>query len=119
MAIFKINLNEIYFDFAKIKSFLLKEKYFLVIPILFVVGFDWGRWIFSLFHLCFFSYLTLNKKNIRTVTSWTIPILLLITVSFFTIMPECCLQMSGTTVSSNYYRILKSIQITIQSLLIN
>jgi hypothetical protein len=119
MAIFKIKLNEIYFDFAKIKSFLLKEKYFLVIPILFVVGFDWGRWIFSLFHLCFFSYLTLNKKNIRTVTSWTIPILLLITVSFFTIMPECCLQMSGTTVSSNYYRILKSIQITIQSLLIN
>jgi hypothetical protein len=46
MAIFKIKLNEIYFDFAKIKSFLLKEKYFLVIPILFVVGFDWGRWIF-------------------------------------------------------------------------
>mgnify|MGYP001341462627 CR=1 FL=1 len=119
VAIFKINLNDYYFDFAKIKSFLQKEKYFLVIPILFVVGFDWGRWIFSLFHLCFFSYLILNKNAIRTITSWTIPVFLLITVSIFTIMPECCLQMSGTVVSSNYYRIFKSIQITIQSLLMN
>ena len=61
-VIFNINFNKIYIDYSKVKSFLVKEKYFLVIPVLFVIGFDWGRWLFSLFHLCFFSYLTSKRK---------------------------------------------------------
>tara|TARA_Y100000389_G_scaffold92538_1_gene89265 strand:+ start:19772 stop:20950 length:1179 start_codon:yes stop_codon:yes gene_type:complete len=115
--IFKVNPYRLNLKVSTIKSFFIEEKYFLVIPVLFIVGFDWGRWIFTLFHLCFFSYLILKKDNIKTISNWSFPIISLIIVSLLTIMPECCLQMSGTTVSSNYYRVFKSIQITIQSLL--
>ncbi len=116
-VIFNINLNKIYIDYSKVKSFLVKEKYFLVIPVLFVIGFDWGRWLFSLFHLCFFSYLTLKENTIITTIRWTIPMFILVVTSIFTIMPECCLQMSGTIISSNYYRIIKSIEITLMNLI--
>ena len=114
LAIFKIELNKLNFSFTTLKEFLLKEKYFIVIPILFVVGFDWGRWIFSLFHLSFFTFLILNNKIEKNIT-WSFAIGAFIVVSLLTIMPECCLQMEGTTVSSNYYRVLKSIQLTLQS----
>ena len=114
LAIFKIELNKLNFSFTTLKEFLLKEKYFIVIPILFVVGFDWGRWIFSLFHLSFFTFLILNNKIEKNKT-WSFAIGAFIVVSLLTIMPECCLQMEGTTVSSNYYRVLKSIQLTLQS----
>ena len=116
-VIFNINFNKIYIDYSKVKSFLVKEKYFLVIPVLFVIGFDWGRWLFSLFHLCFFSYLTLKENTIITTIRWTIPMLILAVMSIFTIMPECCLQMSGTIISSNYYRIIKSMEITLMNLI--
>jgi len=114
LAIFKIEPNKLNLSFLSVKEFLLKEKYFIVIPILFIVGFDWGRWIFSLFHLSFFSFLILNNKINKNKT-WSFTIGAFILVSLLTIMPECCLQMDGTTVSSNYYRVLKSIQITLQS----
>ncbi len=114
LAIFKIELNKLNFNFTTLKVFLLKEKYFIVIPILFIVGFDWGRWIFSLFHLSFFTFLILNNKIEKNKT-WSFAIGAFIVVSLLTIMPECCLQMEGTTVSSNYYRVLKSIQLTLQS----
>lgn len=116
-VIFNINFNKIYIDYSKVKFFLVKEKYFLVIPVLFVIGFDWGRWLFSLFHLCFFSYLTLKENTIITTIRWTIPMLILAVTSIFTIMPECCLQMSGTIISSNYYRIIKSMEITLMNLI--
>ena len=116
-VIFNINFNKIYIDYSKVKFFLVKEKYFLVIPVLFVIGFDWGRWLFSLFHLCFFSYLTLKENTIITTIRWTIPMFILAVTSIFTIMPECCLQMSGTIISSNYYRIIKSMEITLMNLI--
>ncbi len=116
IAIFKIELNKLNLSFITVKDFLLKEKYFIVIPILFIVGFDWGRWIFSLFHLCFFSFLILSNKINKNKT-WSLAIGAFILVSLLTIMPECCLEMRGTTVSSNYYRVLKSIQLTLQSAL--
>lgn len=116
-VIFNINFNKIYIDYSKVKPFLVKEKYFLVIPVLFVIGFDWGRWLFSLFHLCFFSYLTLKENTIITTIRWTIPMFILAVTSIFTIMPECCLQMSGTIISSNYYRIIKSMEITLMNLI--
>ncbi len=114
LVIFKIEPNRLNLSFLTIKEFFLKEKYFIVIPILFFVGFDWGRWIFSLFHLSFFSFLMLNNKINKNKT-WSFAIGAFILVSLLTIMPECCLQMEGTTVSSNYYRVLKSIQLTLQS----
>lgn len=114
LAIFKIEPNRLNLRFSTVKEFLLKEKYFIVIPILFIVGFDWGRWIFSLFHLSFFSFLILNNQINKNKT-WSFAIGAFILVSLLTIMPECCLQMEGTTVSSNYYRVLKSIQLTLQS----
>jgi hypothetical protein len=117
VIIFSIDLSKFTSSLQNIQTFFIKEKYFLVIPILFIVGFDWGRWIFSLFHLTFFSYLLLQKDNVHKVIYWNLPVLLFIIVSSLTIMPECCLQMDGTTVSSNYYRILKSVQLTLLDLI--
>ena len=113
-VIFKIEFNKLNINLNNVKEFLLREKYFIVIPILFLVGFDWGRWIFSLFHLSFISYLLFIGKSNRNVI-WSLSIISFTLVSMLTIMPECCLQMEGTTISSNYYRVLKSIQLTIQS----
>ena len=117
IIIFQINLKNFDLSLAAIKSFLINEKYFLVIPILFVVGFDWGRWIFSIFHLCFFTYLIFQKDKVNKLLNWSLPISALTLVSLLTVMPECCLEMGGTQISSNYYRVLISIQETIQSIL--
>jgi len=114
LAIFKIEPNRLNLSVLSVKEFLLKEKYFIVIPILFIVGFDWGRWIFSLFHLSFFSFLILNNKINKNKT-WSFALVAFILVSMLTIMPECCLQMGGTAISSNYYRVLISIQTALQS----
>ena len=116
IVIFDFKFKQIIESFGKIEEFFISEKYFLVIPILFIVGFDWGRWIFSLFHLSFFTYLLINKENLVKIKKWSFSILIFVIISSLTILPECCLQMDGTTVSSNYYRILKSVQITLLSL---
>ena len=115
--IFKINLKNFDLSLIAIKSFLINEKYFLVIPILFVVGFDWGRWIFSIFHLCFFTYLIFQKDKVNKLLNWSLPISVLTLVSLLTVMPECCLEMGETQISSNYYRVFISIQETIQGFL--
>ena len=117
IVIFDFDIKEITKSFGKTREFIISEKYFLVIPILFIVGFDWGRWIFSLFHLSFFTYLLINKDNLVKIKNWSFSILIYIIISTLTILPECCLQMEGTTVTSNYYRILKSVQITLLSLI--
>ena len=117
IIIFKIDFKNLDLSFTTIKAFLINEKYFLVIPILFIVGFDWGRWIFSIFHLCFFSYLIFERDKVNKLLSWSLPILALTLVSLLTVMPECCLEMGGTQISSNYYRVLISIQETIQAIL--
>lgn len=116
LVIFKDELKNISFDLTTSKIFLKNNKYFLVLPILFMVGFDWGRWIFALFHLFFFTFMMFYKNNANSINKWTPIVFIFITVSMLTIMPECCLNMSGTPVSSNYFRIFKSIQITIMSL---
>ena len=116
LVIFKDELKNISFDLTTIKIFLKNNIYFLVLPILFMVGYDWGRWIFALFHLCFFTLMMFYKNNSSSINKWTPIVFIFITVSMLTIMPECCLNMSGTPVSSNYFRIFKSIQITIMSL---
>ena len=115
--IFKINLKNFDLSLIAIKSFLINEKYFLVIPILFIVGFDWGRWIFSIFHLCFFTYLIFQKDKVNKLLNWSLPISVLTLVSLLTVMPECCLEMGETQISSNYYRVFISIQETIQGFL--
>ena len=65
----------------------------------------------------FFTYLLINKDNLVKIKNWSFSILIYIIISTLTILPECCLQMEGTTVTSNYYRILKSVQITLLSLI--
>ena len=115
LVIFKDELKNISFDLTTIKIFLKNNIYFLVLPILFMVGYDWGRWIFALFHLCFFTLMMFYKNNSSSINKWTPIVFIFITVSMLTIMPECCLNMSGTPVSSNYFRIFKSMQITITS----
>ena len=96
-------------------NFMKGNAYFLLIVPIFIVGFDWGRWIFSIFYFVLFTLI--NIYPINKFNSFRSKEILFLVISFFTIMPECCLQMEGTTITSNYYRVLKSIQFTIQSAL--
>ena len=47
----------------KIKTIILERKEFIFLPILFILGWDWGRWILVIFYFLFFSFLTELKVN--------------------------------------------------------
>ena len=88
---------------------LLKDNliFLFIIPI-FIVGFDWGRWIFSIFYFLFFTLV--NIEPVKKIDSFKIKELIFITISFFTIMPECCLEMTkGDMITKNLYRVFESI----------
>ena len=98
--------------YASIKNTLISNKQFILIIPLFIVGFDWGRWIFTIFYLLFFTLLLDYKKNVNSL-KLTYNLIFFTVISFLTEMPPCCIAMEGTAVSSNYYRIFKSIELTI------
>lgn len=98
--------------YASLKNTLVSNKQFILIIPLFVVGFDWGRWIFSIFYLLFFTLLLDYKNNVNSL-KLTYNLIFFTVISFLTEMPPCCIAMEGTAVSSNYYRIFKSIELTI------
>ena len=107
--VFYDNIAETY---ASLKNTLVSNKQFILIIPLFIVGFDWGRWIFTIFYLLFFTLLLDYKKNVNSL-KLTYNLIFFTVISFLTEMPPCCIAMEGTAVSSNYYRIFKSIQLTI------
>ena len=89
-------------------NFLKDNLYFLLIVPIFIVGFDWGRWIFSLFYFLIFTII--NLKPIDKVDSFKLQEILFLVISFFTIMPECCLEMTrGDMITKNLYRVFESI----------
>jgi len=99
--------------FSKISTIspkaLLKDNltFLFIIPI-FIVGFDWGRWIFSIFYFLFFTLV--NIEQVKKIDSFKIKELIFIIISFFTIMPECCLEMTkGDMITKNLYRVFESI----------
>lgn len=105
------NLNSL---LNKIKAILFYKPDFLLIPLLFVLGWDWGRWLLTLFYFLLFIILG-NLKNAQQeqlIFTFSNTIIYIV-VSLLTVMPICCLELSGTRVSSNYYRIYKSVEITI------
>ena len=51
-------------------NFIKNNSYFLLIVPIFIVGFDWGRWIFSIFYFLFFTII--NIKSIEKTNSFTI-----------------------------------------------
>ena len=90
------------------KSLLKNNLIFLFLIPIFIVGFDWGRWIFSIFYFLFFTLI--NIEPVKKINSFKIKELTFIVVSFFTIMPECCLEMTkGDMISKNLYRVFESI----------
>ena len=97
--------------YVTLKNTLVSNKQFLLIIPLFIVGFDWGRWIFTVFYLLFFTLLLDYNKSVNSI-KLTYNLLFFTAISFLTEMPPCCIAMEGTAVSSNYYRVLKSIQLT-------
>jgi hypothetical protein len=100
----------------KIKTVILERKEFILLPILFILGWDWGRWILVIFYFLFFSFLTeLKVSNKYTIK--LMKFLPFIIISLLTSMPPCCLEMGSTKVSSNFYRIYKSLEITILQIL--
>ena len=107
--VFYDNIAETY---ASLKNTLVSNKQFILIIPLFIVGYDWGRWIFTIFYLLFFTLLLDYKKNVNSL-KLTYNLIFFTVISFLTEMPPCCIAMEGTAVSSNYYRIFKSIQLTI------
>ena len=49
--------------YVNLKNTLVSNKQFLLIIPLFIVGFDWGRWIFTVFYLLFLHFCsTITKK---------------------------------------------------------
>ena len=89
-------------------NFIKDNSYFLLIIPIFIVGFDWGRWIFSLFYFLIFTLI--NIKPIDKINSFNSKEILFLVISFFTIMPECCLEMTrGDMITKNLYRVFESI----------
>ena len=89
-------------------NFLKGNSYFLLIVPIFIVGFDWGRWIFSLFYFLIFTII--NIKSIDKIDTFKSKETLFLVISFFTIMPECCLEMTkGDMITKNLYRVFESI----------
>lgn len=112
-VIFKKNIKSTYLEIKKLFS--NNPEFFLILP-LFIIGFDWGRWIFTLFYLYFFLLITKSNYLIEKIT-FNLNILIFFIISFLTEMPACCIQMGGTAVTSNYFRIYKSFEITIMNFL--
>lgn len=111
--VFNDRITETY---ASLKNTLVSNKQFILIIPLFLVGFDWGRWIFTIFYLLFFTLLLDYKINVNSI-KLTYNLIFFTVISFLTEMPPCCIAMESTQVSSNYYRIFKSISITITQFL--
>jgi hypothetical protein len=89
-------------------NFIKDNSYFLLIVPIFIVGFDWGRWIFSIFYFLFFTII--NIKSIDKLNSFKSKEILFLMISFFTIMPECCLEMTrGDMITKNLYRVFESL----------
>ena len=104
-----IILNIPYSEVKKIDflSFLRENPSFLMIIPIFIVGFDWGRWIFSIFYFSFFTIV--NLRNINKLYSFKLTEILFAVVSFFTIMPECCLEMTrGDMITKHLFRVFES-----------
>lgn len=95
-----------------LKNTIINYKEFLIIVPLFFLGFDYGRWIFTIFYLTFFTMIIFKENTINNL-KLTYKLAFYVVISFLTAMPPCCIAMESTQVSSNYYRIFKSIAITI------
>ena len=80
------------FNFNNVYKFLTINKLFFLIPIIFFIAMDWGRWILVLFYFSVFTLSSVDKYN--KLTNINLQFLLYALASFLTIMPECCLQMS-------------------------
>lgn len=80
------------FHVVDIYKFLATNKAFIVIPIIFIIAMDWGRWILVIFYFSVFTLSSTNKS--KKLTNVNYQFLFYAVASFLTIMPECCLQMS-------------------------
>ena len=107
------HITEIYII---LKNTILNNKEFLIIVPLFFFTFDYGRWIFTIFYLTFFTMIIFKENTINNL-KLTYNLGFYVVISFLTAMPPCCIAMESTQVSSNYYRIFKSISITITQFL--
>lgn len=111
--IFNLKMNIIY---STLKDLLQKNIEFLLVLPLFFIGYDWGRWIFTIFYLYFFLLLADRDFKVEKI-KFNLNIVAYLFVSLLTEMPACCIQQGGTAVTTNYYRVFKSIEITIMNLL--
>ncbi|MDA8652962.1 hypothetical protein N9L62_01960 [Candidatus Actinomarina sp.] len=103
-----LNLSMIKISNLDVISLIKDNLYFLLILPIFIVGFDWGRWIFSLFYFLFFTII--NIKSIEKTNSFRSREILFLVISFFTIMPECCLEMTrGDMITKNLHRVFESL----------
>ena len=103
-----LNLSISKFSKLDVINFMKENPYFLLIVPIFIVGFDWGRWIFSIFYFLFFTII--NIKSIDKFSSFKLKEILFLVISFFTIMPECCLEMTrGDMITKNLYRVFESL----------
>lgn len=101
----------------EMKELFISNKEFLLIVPIFLLGWDWGRWIFILFYFCFFTLIKESNFEKNIISKFSL-ISSYIFISLVTKLPECCINVENTEVSSNFYRIFKSVALTIQDILI-
>ena len=70
---------------------------FLLLILIFLVGWDWGRWFVIIFYLTFFtiSYNLNIKGNIIENRINLLSIFIFVSISILSVIPECCLSWSN------------------------
>jgi len=79
------------------KNNYLNSYEFLLLILIFLVGWDWGRWFVIIFYLSFFT-ITYNldiKNNIVENRINLLSIVIFVSISILSVIPECCLSWSN------------------------
>jgi hypothetical protein len=79
------------------KNNFLNSYEFLLLILIFLVGWDWGRWFVIIFYLSFFtiSYNLHIKNNIVENRINLLSMFIFVSISVLSVIPECCLSWSN------------------------
>lgn len=112
----------IYYCFFYNTNYLNKIRYkislfkFDLLPVIFIflIGWDWGRWINILFYFAVLTLISLSEDPLKDFNELKISNLSFIfMISFFSIVPECCINSQAPRMLDNFNRIFESIKILI------
>tara|TARA_Y100000389_G_scaffold184538_1_gene203087 strand:+ start:1316 stop:2476 length:1161 start_codon:yes stop_codon:yes gene_type:complete len=96
-------------DHIKKKLFIYRFD-FLPIVFIFLAGWDWGRWINILYYFTIFTLISFSEEQSKPSNNLNFSHLIFIfTISFFSIVPDCCINGQAPKILDNLSRIFTSI----------